>query len=431
MLQRICILLLSWMSAHASVTALYLTWHEDPTTTMEIYWHTPEYDANDTIYLQSKDLRWHAIVGSHTELHYLFVHAVHLAQLQPDTEYSFRIGEDPTIYKFKTAPSTLKSPIQFIIGGDADYNGKTFSKMNKVIAEKNPLFCVIGGDIAYAIRGAPIHRMSSPFNRWLSFLIAWKKEMVTKDGFLIPFLLVAGNHDISKEDPSLFFSLFPSPTKELYRSLYFGNYLGLILLDTGHLSPIEGAQTSWLNKTLGENSQIPFRFAVYHEAAYPSHYPYEGNTPKRIRSFWCPLFDKYKLSAAFENHNHAFKRTHPLTNNEIDPQGMIYFGDGCWGAPPRKTNNMWYLAKEEQRNNVYLVQMNETTAEIHALDLEGKIFDSTTLNRSLPSSNHPSIEAKPTSTEELPVHSKTENEGSLNTKLQESEFLLQEMPEHQ
>jgi len=399
MILRISILLLYLVSAQANVSALYLTWQEDPTTTMEIYWHTPEHDANDTIYLQSKDLRWHAIVGSHTKLHYLFVHSVHLAQLQPDTEYSFRLGEDPTVYKFKTAPSVLQSPIQFIIGGDADYTSKTFSKMNRVIAEQSPLFCVIGGDIAYAIRGAPLHRMSSPFNRWLSFLMTWKKEMVTKDGFLIPFVLAPGNHDISKEDPSLFFSLFPSPTKKLYRSLHFGNYLNLILLDTDHLSPIEGDQTAWLNKTLEESTQTSFRFAVYHEAAYPSYYPYEGNTPKRIRTFWCPLFDKYKLSCAFENHNHAFKRTHPLTKNEIDPEGIIYFGDGCWGTPPRKPNHMWYLAKEEQRNNVYLIQMNGTVAEVHALDLEGKVFDSTTLNRTPLLINNQPAEKGPTAME--------------------------------
>ena len=41
-----------------------------------------------------------------------------------------------------------------------------------------------------------------------------------------------------------------------------------------------------------------------------------------------PLFDNYHLTAAFEHHDHAFKRTHLLRANQTDPGGTLYLGDG-------------------------------------------------------------------------------------------------------
>ena len=49
--------------------------------------------------------------------------------------------------------------------------------------------------------------------------------------------------------------------------------------------------------------------------------------------YWLPLFDRYNVVGAFENHVHQFKRTYPLKNGEVvnDTEGTIYFGDGAWG----------------------------------------------------------------------------------------------------
>ena len=153
----------------------------------------------------------------------------------------------------------------------------------------------------------------------------------------------------------------------------------MILLDTGHFQPIEGKQTLWLDRTLANRADIPIRLAVYHEAAYPSFYPYNGETPKKIRTNWCPLFDKHKLPAAFEHHNHAFKRTYPIKNNALDPDGVLYLGDGCWGAKPRKTNDLWYLEKRARKNNVYLIDLSQESAQIQAIGLLGDTLDSVTL----------------------------------------------------
>ena len=362
---------------YAEITALYLTWYQDPTTTMAIQWHS--IDSGDTLYLQKDQDTWTPIEGSHHQVRDILVHAVFLEHLQPDTLYSFRIGEDPTIYPFRTAPASLAHPLRFVIGGDAFHTTKLWRRMNQTIVSLDPLFCVIGGDIAYAIKRTPFQSDSSSFHRWLTFLAEWKTQMIAPDGRLIPFLLVPGNHDLASDQYELFFSLFAFPEKQLYRTMDFGSYLSLFLLDTNHFQPIEGRQTLWLDQTLASHRNIPYRFAIYHEAAYPSFYSYSGTIPKKIRTYWCPLFEKYHLPIAFEHHNHAFKRTVPIKGGAMDPTGVVYLGDGGWGAIPRRTQPHWYLAKGMRKNSVYLIDLTSTGAKIQALDLLGEPFDTISL----------------------------------------------------
>lgn len=360
----------------ADALALYLSWYGDPATTMTIQWHTPHEKPNDVVEFQPLGKEWTKAQGSHLELGDRLIHTVELAQLTPDTEYSFRLGEDPAIYKFRTAPQTLDRPLRFCIGGDLYHTIDLFRKMCRVVTHKDPLFVVLGGDIAYAINRNPFRLRSTAKNQWFSFLQEWKEEMISPEGQVIPFLIVAGNHDISPEHADLFFDLFAFPERTLYRTVDFGNYLSLFLLDSEIFDPIEGKQTEWLAETLLSHTKAPFQFAIYHIGAYPSVYPYSGEIPQKIRKFWCPLFDQYDLPAAFEHHNHSFKRTFPIRNNKIHDRGVIYFGDGCWGALPRKTNSEWYLAKRGRMNNVYMVEITSKSAKIEAIGLQGEQIDS-------------------------------------------------------
>lgn len=360
----------------ADALALYLSWYSDPSTTMAIQWHTTLEEESDAIEIQEMGKEWRKVKGSHLSLGDRFVHQTLLDNLNPDTEYSFRLADDPAIYKFRTIPQTLKNPFRFAVGGDLYQTPDLFRKMCRAVKNKDPLFVVIGGDIAYAINKNPFKLRSTPKKQWFSFLQEWKEEMIAPEGQVIPFLIVPGNHDLSPEHADLFFDLFAFPERKLYRTIDFGDYLSLILLDSDIFDPIEGEQTEWLEQTLRSHSEFPFQFAVYHMAAYPSVYSYTGEIPQRIRTYWCPLFDKYNLPAAFENHNHAYKRTFPIKNNQINDSGVVYLGDGCWGALPRATKSAWYLAKRERKNNVFVIELSQESAKIEAVGLQEELIDS-------------------------------------------------------
>ncbi len=370
-------------SLFGDISAIYLSWYADPSTTMTIQWHSLPEDS-DLLRLElPDDITPFSATTRPFANEPVVIHTVRLQNLTPDTEYSFYLGDEAQKYQFRTAPTTLAKPLKFIIGGDLYLSRHLFYKMGQVVMDQDPLFAVLGGDLAYAVSNPSIFA-DKPSKQWRKFLADWTKCMRTTEGRLIPFLLVIGNHDINSTTQELVFSLFDYPGKELYQAVDFGSYLSLLLLDTGHVSAIEGPQTDWLAKALEQRKNVPHLMAVYHLGAYPSFYSYASRGPKTIRNHWCPLFDKYAVRACFEHHSHAFKKTFPLkADQKAATGGTIYFGDGCWGVKPRKTHNAWYLEKHSSQNHVFLVEMTPQSASISALGIQGQLIDKTDLKSRL------------------------------------------------
>ena len=156
---------------------------------------------------------------------------------------------------------------------------------------------------------------------------------------------------------TLFFHQHPEGRSYFLRR--FGAQLAVWVLDSGHLADFAGAQEVWLERSLREHRDTRFRFALYHVSLYPSHRPYDGSGPRAGRRHWVPLFDAFGLTAAFENHEHLLKRTHPLRAGALaaDGQGTLYIGDGCWGKSHvrKPVGDRWYLAKTLRRRHVWSV----------------------------------------------------------------------------
>lgn len=84
------------------------------------------------------------------------------------------------------------------------------------------------------------------------------------------------------------------------------------------------------------------------------------------------------LSSAFENHDHVYKRTHVLKNNEISATGTVYMGDGAWGVIPHNpsSEDRWYLAQTHGNTNYYMtVSLNALWLQGNAKDANGVCFD--------------------------------------------------------
>ncbi|MBS0603792.1 MAG: metallophosphoesterase family protein [Verrucomicrobia bacterium] len=394
MIRILCLIVGGWSLIGAAPAAiakapsvLYLTWMHDPTTTMTVQWHTTTEDPVTQVYYRKVgEAEWRMQEGIYQQLPKtnLLVHTVELDELVPNGEYQFRLGGRKGEYRFRTLPDDLSRPVKFVIGGDAYFYLATMRKMNAQIASCDPDFVVVGGDIAYTNgRRAVFKGKGWELKRWRTFLKEWKSQMVTSDGRLIPIMPVLGNHDIKATTLKpmshhfYFYDLFAMEEKGMpYRVLDAGNYLSLFLLDTGHSYNIGGQQTDWLKKTLSSRENVAYKMAAYHIAGYPSVYPFKGSGPKRIRAEWSPLFERYHLNVAFEHHNHAYKRTHPMKASKIDPDGVIYMGDGSWGVTPRKPKHLWYLDAAAQVNAVCLVTLKPDASQVEALTISGQVIDS-------------------------------------------------------
>lgn len=352
--------------------ALYLTWVKDPTSTMTVVWLGGD---GTRVYYRPLNPTWgYSKWRSAESESNSVVHVSHIEGLRGDSGYVFHIEGSEEKYQFRTLPATLSREVRFVVGGDIYYyrNHDNLVKMNQVIGDDDPDFVVLGGDIAYTNGSKQAQKNRSwKLNRWEEFFKTMAGTMKGKENRLIPMIPVIGNHDVESHrlEGELFYKIFPFPEDEkVYRKMVFGNYLDLVLLDTGHTWPIEGTQTEWLQKSL-DDDKAPYLFAVYHVGAYPSHYPYEGKAPKLLRKNWSPLFEEAQMTAVFENHNHMLKRTKPMN-------GVVYLGDGSWGASPRSMPKQRdYIEMVRAINACWFVHLTKNRAQIEARTSTGEVAD--------------------------------------------------------
>ena len=379
---------------------VYLTWRSDPTSTLVVNWMDGDAGSNDYVSYR----RLAAMPGSRWTLARGFkhpfadqkkriIHHVELRGLEPDTVYIFTIRSQGSTrggryFKFRTLPRVLPSNFRFVTGGDMMHSRKKLDAMNQRAAQLNPWFALLGGDLAYADAN------KNNVAKWDDWLESWMINSVRKsDGCLIPMVVAIGNHEVSggtgkkPKDAKYFYSLFPLPTKRSFYVLDIGNYMSLIILDSDLTERVEGEQTVWLGQVLAKRAgKVPFIFPCYHKPAYGTAKPPKGSNDsskdplaKKIIENWCPLFEKYRVTAVFENDHHTYKRTHPLRANRIDrKKGILYLGDGCWGVDTRavpKPGELWYLAKAESKRHLICVTIQNGKPSYVAYEADGKVID--------------------------------------------------------
>jgi len=363
---------------------LFLTWQRDPTTTMTVQWVGVQGETADTkVYYApapSGPYEAQATVAKPYPQSDFKVFRTELTALQPGTNYWFRVGKRSPVYRFRTMPAKATNAISFISGGDCGVNAHTIAN-NVQAARQDPMFAVVGGDLGYDDgRSVDVS---------LAFLRNYSKHMVGRDGRLIPLIAAIGNHEVDggynkpRAKAPFFYALFDGLYPETgFARLDFGDYLSLVLLDTGHTTAIAGAQTDWLQKTLKERADHPNVLVVNHVPAYPSYHLAEGKDGKAgtgagNREHWVPLFEKYRVPVVLEHHDHTFKRTKPLLDGLADDNGVLYLGDGSWGRlrSPKAPESLAYLAAASRDYHLSLHRIQGEERFHLAFDEQGRVMD--------------------------------------------------------
>lgn len=366
---------------------IYLTWQQSPSTTMTIQWISSSREKQSVVNYRSQQgsQEWSKAEGeilAFPQASQYLIHRVELKNLQPNTEYLFKVLPYGEEYRFLTAPSRLEKELRFVVGGDMYHDGiLCLAKTCQKAAQTNPAFALVGGDIAYAVKSRYFSIQMT--DRWIDWVKVWHSYMVTPQGHLIPVISAIGNHDLigqydqTPAQAAVFSTLFPMPGKRIYNVLDFDAYLSIFILDSGHANPISGQQTNWLNTALGERQQIPHRFAIYHVPAYPSVRNFQNKHSTAIRNCWVPLFEQGGIQAAFEHHDHAYKRTYPLLKGRIHPQGVLYLGDGGWGVekPRPMKGERPFIAKFAAVRHFIAVTLTPTQQQFKCINDQGQILD--------------------------------------------------------
>lgn len=310
------------------------------------------------------------------------VFSLELKDLQPGTTFYFGISDGVNWLhfneKFETLPSD-DSPIRFVTGGDMG-TSKEVAALHKHAAATDPQIALIGGDVAYA--NGRVH----DYRKWDEWLMTWFREMRRPGGALIPLVMAIGNHEVRTavagaiEDAPFYFNYFPQEGTRSFFERRLGSHTRLYILDTGHVNHIFGYQTKWLKKKISQDQEVPNRVALYHVPLFPSVRDEMSILSKMARKHWLPVFERYRLTAGFENHDHALKRTWPIKNGMPWIEGPVFFGDGCWGRTPRGVDSgRIYLAHAESIRHFWTVEASESGLKMQALDEDGGIRDQYTI----------------------------------------------------
>lgn len=362
---------------------LFLTWQGDPCTTMTVQWLGVEVAAPPAIRfgkLTATDMQTASAVSKAYPGTDLKVYRCELTGLEPGTEYRFQLdGADP-VHRFRTMPAKITDEFRFVSGGDAGVDAHAVAT-NRLAALQDPNFVLIGGDLAYDNGKSPA--------TFTKFLKNYRSTMVDSQQRLIPMISCIGNHEVvggystRREDAPQYLSVFDGLFAErTFATLDFGDYLSLVLLDSNHLTPVAGEQTDWLAKTLADRQELPHLIVANHVPAYPSYRSPIGPEGKKgtgedQRQHWSPLFERYKVDAVLEHHDHAFKRTLPLTDGHFDRNGVVYLGDGSWGKlrAPKTPEERPYLAKVAQAYHMTLHSLQGESRFHLAMEDSGRVAD--------------------------------------------------------
>ncbi len=379
-----------------------LTWQNDPSTTMTITWRTDINEENHTLrFAETPDAESHdwTVLEANTftfEETSAWLHTVELNNLDPGQKYYVEIEHPdfPDEFAFQTMPDeNNRRELVFLAGGDSRTNRGIRRHMNWLAAQEDPDFVIFAGDL-----------INDPLSEedWDEWFDDWHEIMITSDGFRIPIIPAIGNHEVAggylqpAENAPFFLNRFLTPGPRHYYVLEMSPDLLLVTLDSDHIYPVED-QVNWLDSTLHQHENYKWKLAQYHVPAWRSVRPNDCYLSEKIREHWLPVFENYHLDYAIEAHDHAFKKTVPIRNMEQDDEnGIVYLGDGGWGAPirtPKNPDNYWYLAETSEEYHFWKLNLSQDGEDLQVNPVFRPVNHAGFVSQSVPKSMAPGEKA--------------------------------------
>lgn len=376
------LLLTSFQTFASDIKSVYLTWEQENTASqMTIHILCLKKVSSLEIKLNGKVIKHSQYRDlSQSPFH---VYSFPLQNLSPNTVYDFEVLENATVqkkYKFKTLPAD-ETEVEIVSGGDLSVHPDIAILAQKALT-KNTMALLIGGDLAYEDGEVSRHEL------WSQLWDQLNQAMITPDGRLLPLIVAIGNHETNNKknvDPQtkapFYFLFFRQNSLTSYFKRNIASHTTLFALDTGHVADHGGTQKDWLKKELKSEAKKENKLALYHVPLYPSLREFTDKKSANGRNAWQPLFDKFGLDAALENHDHALKRTKMIKNEKTtEKNGTVFVGDGCWGVAPRPASaNRWYLQTAQVEKHLWRILLTPQKINFEAIGKSGKTLDSFTL----------------------------------------------------
>jgi hypothetical protein len=277
-------------------------------------------------------------------------HIVRLKDLKPNTRYYFTIKDTEGFgrtYYFSTVSDSPNERFSFIAGGDSRDNRVVRAKADKLVAKLKAHAVLFNGDFT----GIDIEK------QWKEWFLDWENSIDT-DGRITPLIVTRGNHEHSNK---VLVSLFDVPHKKVfYNTVFGGNLLNLVSLNS-EIQKV-GPQKIFLRNTLAEHTNFQWQIIQYHRPVR-AHVASKKEMQTQYKNF-VPLFEKHKnVRLCLENDSHTWKVTWPIVSSKEadadegfkrdDVKGIVYAGEGTWGAPLRAADDKKSWTRDAEAINQF------------------------------------------------------------------------------
>lgn len=306
-----------------------------------------------------------AIVVNHNNVKSMRTHFAELEGLKANQRYYFSIKDSEgysTIYYFSTVPDVPTERLSFIAGGDSRDISETRRKGNKMVAKVKPHAVLFNGDFT---------GLDTP-KQWVEWFDDWEYS-IAEDGRITPLVVTRGNHELTNHSIR---NLFRVPNKRIYYDVQFGGTLLNIISLNSEIYKF-GRQKLFLRSSLKKHAHFNWQIPQYHRPVR-AHVAHKKEMNTQYRNF-VPLFEKYKnVRLCLENDSHTCKVTWPIIQSEgfgseegfirNDSLGIVYAGEGCWGAPLRAANDLkCWTRNAEAVNQVNWIFVDQTKIEVRTI----------------------------------------------------------------
>lgn len=382
---------------NAATEQYCLSYRDDPATTIVIGWSgalgTVHYGTTDegtahTAYPSSQGVSRTGNAHGHNR------RFARLTGLTPNTMYYFVIhdlnGDVSDRFKFRTLSDDPEDSVSFITGGDSRDGFKTLGIYfencpsgncldkrrdgNELVAKIKPDFIAFNGDF---VMNQITSNSEAEFDQWFD---DWQLT-ISSDGRMYPTMHVQGNH----EDNNDIYELFDVPQEEYYALNINNGLLRLYMLNSELNACTDAAQLNWLtsdlqNHNTGGSADPYWKFSMFHKPIYSMGNNYGLNNDQM--DCWVNLFQQNGVRMVCESHAHITKWTYPCVANannsdfEVDQEnGIVYIGEGQWGAPHRNldytgNNQKPYVRDQDVFDSFFFVSVSKTQTRIQCVKFE-------------------------------------------------------------
>ena len=305
-------------------------------------------------------------------------HKIHLANLVPNTSYSYDVLNNGTAEgkgTLTTFPDKV-TPFNFVAIGDTRNRHNVHKKIIKKVMEKNPMFIVNSGDLVANGRS---------MSDWESFFEVNHDFMRNT-----PYYPVLGNHE---KDSPYYYDFFDLPNNERYYYFTVGDALFIVLDSEGLRTTIpayvsEGkedkywydsgveymkTQKKWLESVLNLNKEAGFVFIFQHLPLY-SVKKSRVEESKIAREFWGDIFERHGVQIFLNGHDHHYHRAFDNGTHFITAAGA---GAPLYDIDALQPETVSYKKIEHFVN----VEVNKNNAVLHVIDIDGNEFDTVKVKR--------------------------------------------------